>query len=169
MNANWLHHQKLRCGPNGARTRVRVAHGRFLPEPVDRCGWTQRMTDQGGRGSVRGDSGRPGFSLVELLIVLLVVSVLSVLAVPNIVIVKYRVDGAARGAVAALVSAQRQAVVRHVNDVPSGIGKVNNTFTGRPDPSGIDGHGSGTSRWDIPPANKAVVVPRISQDPGTAP
>lgn len=53
-----------------------------------------------------------GFSLVELLVVLVVVSLLSVLIVPNIEIVKFRMDGAARGAVAALVSAQRQAVVR---------------------------------------------------------
>jgi prepilin-type N-terminal cleavage/methylation domain-containing protein len=55
---------------------------------------------------------RPGFSLPELLVVLLVISLLSVLLVPKIEIVKYRMDGAARGAVAALVSAQRQAVVR---------------------------------------------------------
>lgn len=55
---------------------------------------------------------RFGFSLPELLVVLLVISVLSVLVIPNIEILKYRMDGAARGVVAALVSAQRQAVVR---------------------------------------------------------
>lgn len=55
---------------------------------------------------------RSGFTLPELLVVLLVVGLLSVLLVPNIEIVKYRMDGAARGAVAALVSAQRQAVSR---------------------------------------------------------
>ncbi|MFO7894349.1 MAG: GspH/FimT family protein [Longimicrobiales bacterium] len=79
---------------------------------MDRYGRIQRVTGQAGREFVRGGSGRPGFSLVELLVVLLVVSILSVLIVPNIEIVKYRMDGAARGVVAALVSAQRQAVVR---------------------------------------------------------
>lgn len=44
--------------------------------------------------------------------VLLLVSILALFLVPSIEIVKFRMDGAARGAVAALVAAQRQAVVR---------------------------------------------------------
>ncbi len=55
---------------------------------------------------------RSGFSIPELLVVLFLVSVLALFIVPNMEIVKYRMDGAARGAVAALVSSQRQAVVR---------------------------------------------------------
>ena len=53
-----------------------------------------------------------GFTLPELLIVLLFVSIIGALTVPHIEIVRYRMDGAARGTVAALVSAQRQAVAR---------------------------------------------------------
>ena len=40
----------------------------------------------------------------------MIVSVLSVIIIPNIEIVRFRMDGAVRGSVAALVSAQRQAV-----------------------------------------------------------
>lgn len=61
---------------------------------------------------VRGTSRRDGFSIPELLLVLLLVAVLSLLVIPHIEIVKYRMDGATRGAVSALVAAQRQAVVR---------------------------------------------------------
>ena len=65
------------------------------------------------RGSERYPGcSRSGFSLAELLIVLVVVSLLSLLVIPNFEIVKFRMDGAVRGAVAALVSAQRQAVTR---------------------------------------------------------
>lgn len=68
-------------------------------------------TCRGARSAFRG-GGFSGFSIPELLLVLLLVSVLSLLIIPNIEIVKYRMDGAARGTVAAFVAAQRQAVVR---------------------------------------------------------
>lgn len=55
---------------------------------------------------------RPGFSLTEALIVMVVVSVLAVMIVPNIEIVKYRMDGSVRGYMAAMVAAQRVAVKR---------------------------------------------------------
>ena len=68
--------------------------------------------DDAGRPPVDGVVGpRPGgFSLPELLIVLIVVSVLSMLVVPYMEIVRYRMDGQARGAMTALVTAQRAAV-----------------------------------------------------------
>ena len=53
-----------------------------------------------------------GFTFPELLIVLLFVSILGAMVVPNLEIVRYRMDGAARGTAAALVAAQRQAVAR---------------------------------------------------------
>ena len=76
----------------------RISHSADLPE----------------RGPASRHPGpvRAAFSLVELLVVLLVVSLLALLIVPNLEVVKYRMDGAVRGAVAALVAAQRQAVVR---------------------------------------------------------
>ncbi len=55
---------------------------------------------------------RPGFSIMEMVVVLFVVSLLAYVAVPAIEVVRFQVDGAARGAVAALVSAQRLAVKR---------------------------------------------------------
>lgn len=55
---------------------------------------------------------RPGFSLLEMVVVLFVVSLLAYVAVPNIEVVRFKMDGAGRGAVAALVSAQRLAVKR---------------------------------------------------------
>lgn len=55
---------------------------------------------------------RPGFSLPELLVVLFVVSLLVYVAVPRIEVVRFKMDGAARGSVAALVAAQRLAVKR---------------------------------------------------------
>lgn len=65
----------------------------------------------------RGRTGFPcvcrtGFTLPELLIVLLFVSILGAMVVPRLEIVRYRMDGAARGTAAALVAAQRQAVAR---------------------------------------------------------
>lgn len=73
-----------------------------------------RAPDRSSRGPATAcvGGGARGFSLPELLVVLLVVGLLSLLVIPNIEIVRYRMDGAARGAVAALVAAQRQAVVR---------------------------------------------------------
>lgn len=59
-----------------------------------------------------GEFSRGGFTIPELLVVLMVVALLTYLVIPNIEIVRYRMDGAARGAVAALVASQRQAVVR---------------------------------------------------------
>lgn len=59
--------------------------------------------------------GRRGFTIPELLMVLLVVGLLALIVVPNLEIVKFRMDGAVRGAAAALVAAQRQAVVRQHN------------------------------------------------------
>lgn len=64
------------------------------------------------RGAAGRRAIRPGFSIPELLVVLLLVSLLALFVVPYLEIVKFRMDGAARGAVAALVAAQRQAVVR---------------------------------------------------------
>ena len=76
-------------------------------------GPTQHSADLSGYGTgpVSADAG-PGFSIPELLVVLLVVSLLSLLVIPNIEIVRFRMDGAVRGAVAALVASQRRAVVR---------------------------------------------------------
>lgn len=55
---------------------------------------------------------RRGVSLPELLVVMAVVGVLGLVVVPSIEIVRFRMDGAARGSMAALVSAQRLAVQR---------------------------------------------------------
>jgi prepilin-type N-terminal cleavage/methylation domain-containing protein len=65
-----------------------------------------------------------GFSIPELLVVLFLVGVLALMIVPNLEIVKFKMDGAARGVVAALVSAQRQAVVRQ-HDVIVAIDTAN--------------------------------------------
>lgn len=59
--------------------------------------------------------GPRGFTIAELLVVLLVVGLMALIVVPNLEIVKFRMDGAVRGAAAALVAAQRQAVVRQHN------------------------------------------------------
>lgn len=67
---------------------------------------------------------RPGFTLPELLLVLLLVSILGAMMVPNLEIVRFRMDGAARGTVAALVAAQRQAVARQ-HDVVVAFDTVN--------------------------------------------
>ncbi|MDX1676061.1 MAG: hypothetical protein R3314_14800 [Longimicrobiales bacterium] len=84
-----------------------------------------RVRERASDGATPGPSRRsaapdwpsvtPGFSVLELLVVLLVVSLLTLMVIPSIEVVKYRMDGAVRGAVAALVSAQRQAVVRQHN------------------------------------------------------
>lgn len=55
---------------------------------------------------------RPGFSLVELVVVMLVLSVLAFIAVPRFEIFRYKMDGAARGTMAAMVASQRLAVKR---------------------------------------------------------
>lgn len=65
-----------------------------------------------GDGRSALDAARAGFSLPELLTVLVVVGVMSVLVIPRIEVVKYRMDGQARGMMAALVTAQRSAVKR---------------------------------------------------------
>lgn len=54
----------------------------------------------------------PGFSLPELIVVMFLASVLAYVAVPSIEVVRFRMDGAARGAAATLMSAQRLAVMR---------------------------------------------------------
>ena len=66
----------------------------------------------GGRRNRCVRTVRRGFSLAELLVVMLVVGILGYLVVPNMEIVKYRMDGAIRGYTAALVMAQRAAVQR---------------------------------------------------------
>lgn len=66
------------------------------------------MEDRPGEACVQ----RPGVSLGELLVVLVVVSILSVLVVPQIEIVRFRMDGQTRGVMMALVTAQRTAVKR---------------------------------------------------------
>ena len=65
-----------------------------------------------GHRSCGSSALRGGFSLPELLTVLVVVGVMSVLVIPRIEVVKYRMDGQARGMMAALVTAQRSAVKR---------------------------------------------------------
>jgi prepilin-type N-terminal cleavage/methylation domain-containing protein len=55
---------------------------------------------------------RYGFTVAELLVVLLVIGLMAALLVPNLEVVRFRMDGAARGAAAALVAAQRLAVQR---------------------------------------------------------
>lgn len=55
--------------------------------------------------------------------VLLFVGILSTMVVPNLEIVKFRMDGAARGTMSALVAAQRQAVARQ-HDVVVAIDTV---------------------------------------------
>ena len=76
----------------------------------------------GGRPAASCD--RPGFSLPELLVVLVVVAILSVLVIPQLEIVKYRMDGSVRGTVMALVTAQRAAVQRQ-HDVVVAFDTVN--------------------------------------------
>ena len=66
---------------------------------------------KGDRLSPLGVASR-GFTIPELLVVLVIVGVLSVLVVPQMEIVKYRMDGSTRGLVMALVTAQRSAVKR---------------------------------------------------------
>ena len=67
---------------------------------------------------------RPGFSLTELVVVLFMASALAYIAVPEIEIVRFKMDGAARGTMAALVSAQRLAVKRQ-HDVVVTFDEVN--------------------------------------------
>lgn len=55
---------------------------------------------------------RSGFSLPELVVVLFMASALAYVAVPQIEIVRFKMDGTARGSMAALVTAQRLAVKR---------------------------------------------------------
>ena len=55
---------------------------------------------------------RFGFTIPELLVVLVIVGVLSVLVIPQMEIVKYRMDGTTRGVLMSLVMAQRSAVKR---------------------------------------------------------
>ena len=67
----------------------------------------------GGAEALRGSPpGGNGFTVVEVLVVLLVVGIMAALLLPNLEVVRFRMDGAARGAVAALVAAQRLAVQR---------------------------------------------------------
>ena len=94
-----------------ARASERLSF-RFSPGAVDDDGRHRRNIHLPWGLPEYPGSPRPGFSLAELLIVLVVVSLLSLLVVPNLEIVKYRMDGAVRGMVAALVAAQRQAVTR---------------------------------------------------------
>lgn len=72
----------------------------------------------------RGPRVHPGFSLPELMVVLFVVSLMAYMVAPRIEIVRFRMDGAARGGVAALVSAQRLAVKRQ-HDVAVVMDTVN--------------------------------------------
>lgn len=69
----------------------------------------QQLVSPGWAGECPSASG---FTLPELLMVLLFVGILSAMVVPNLEIVRFRMDGAARGTMSALVSAQRQAVAR---------------------------------------------------------
>lgn len=77
-----------------------------------------------GEGRSASGAVRAGFSLPELLTVLVVVGIMSVLVVPRIEIVKYRMDGQARGVMAALVTAQRSAVKRQ-HDVVVAFDTIN--------------------------------------------
>lgn len=66
----------------------------------------------GSRPSAHHGGKEAGFSLPELLVVLVVVGILSALLIPNIDIMKYKMDGSARGLMMGLVMAQRTAVKR---------------------------------------------------------
>lgn len=75
----------------------------------------RRLRVRGRRGPWRRTASRRqrrGFTLPELMVVMTIVGVVSLLVVPSIQVVPYRMDGSARGAMAALVSAQRLAVKR---------------------------------------------------------
>lgn len=65
-----------------------------------------------------------GFTLLELMVVLLVISIMAYMVAPRIEIVRFRMDAAARGGMAALVSAQRLAVQRQ-HDVAVMMDSVN--------------------------------------------
>lgn len=55
---------------------------------------------------------RSGVTLLELLLVLAIVSIMGLLVAPRMELVRYRMDGATRGGVTALIAAQRVAVKR---------------------------------------------------------
>lgn len=65
-----------------------------------------------GEASMVPPGRRGGFSLPELLVVMTVLGLLAYVAVPKIEVTRFQMDAAARGTMAALVSAQRLAVKR---------------------------------------------------------
>ncbi len=71
----------------------------------------RQATCPGDRAGGRPEA-RAGFTLTEMLVVLTIVSIVAYVAVPRIEIVRFKMDGATRGAMAALVSSQRLAVKR---------------------------------------------------------
>lgn len=119
--------QRRTGGPGGGRGRRESSAGpcrggrpvsRAIVQPAPGCGASVR------RGISSPLSRAGGFSLPELLIVLIIISILSALLVPNLEIVKYRMDGAVRGIASAMVAAQRQAVSRQ-HDVVVAFDKTN--------------------------------------------
>jgi prepilin-type N-terminal cleavage/methylation domain-containing protein len=81
---------------------LRIARG---PGPLSPRRMLTRETDERLRS-------RQGFTLAELMVVLFILSILAWIVVPRIEVVKYRMDGSARGAVTTLLAAQRLAVQR---------------------------------------------------------
>ena len=70
---------------------------------------------------------RPGFTFVELVIVLVVLGVLGTLMLPRVPLARYRMDGSVRGVAVALVAAQRVAVKKQHDVVVSfdtGAGEI---------------------------------------------
>lgn len=94
------------AGPAGTDLGRRHAAGPGLPE---------------GEWCVRGRLWvtRPGFTFVELVMVLVALGVLATLMLPRVPLARYRMDGSVRGVAAALVAAQRVAVKKQHDVVVS--------------------------------------------------
>ena len=63
----------------------------------------------------RERSGRPGFTLVEILMVVALLGLVVMFGLPKLNVSSYRVNGAVRGTVALLARAQRLAVTEQMN------------------------------------------------------
>ena len=98
---------------------------------------TERQNDRA-RPAHPADAGRPGFTLVELLVVISIILLVSAVALPSIIsaISHRQVSEAARILQAALVGARDSAIK---NNAPSGIRLL-------PDPT-INGINPATGSW----------------------